>query len=170
LGEFENDEYTGDQCNKSMHIHKQSTKQAQRAVVLGGLEVHTQALPMFGSRPQAGFPAPGDDQIERVLDINDLVVRHPASTFFVRVEGDSMEGAGIFSHDVLVVDRSVTPRDGSIVVAAVYGELVVKRLRLVQGTHQLISENPNYQPIQIAENDDCFIWGAVVGSVRQFSV
>src|SRR6056297_954033 len=84
--------------------------------------------PLYSSRPAAGFPAPGDDQVERVLDINDLVVRHPATTFFVRVEGDSMEGAGIYSGDVLVVDRGVETRHGVIVVAAVNGELVVKRL------------------------------------------
>jgi len=63
-------------------------------------------IPLYSSRPSAGFPAPGDDQVERVLDINDLVVQNPSSTFFVRVEGDSMIGAGIFSGDVLVIDRS----------------------------------------------------------------
>jgi DNA polymerase V len=138
------------------------------ATVLGGVAESDSKLPLYSSRPQAGFPAPGDDQIEKVLDINDLVVKHPASTFFVRVEGDSMEGAGIFSGDVLVVDRSLTPKDGSIIVAAVYGEMVVKRLIARNGTHILASENPNYEPIQVTEHEDCFIWGVVVGSVRQF--
>ncbi|MFZ2253561.1 MAG: translesion error-prone DNA polymerase V autoproteolytic subunit [Minisyncoccia bacterium] len=138
------------------------------ATILGGVtDSHTE-IPMFSSRPQAGFPSPGDDQIEKVLDINDLVVKHPASTFFVRVEGDSMEGAGIFSNDVLVVDRSITARDGLIVVAAVYGEMVVKRLKSVGDTHILISENENYEPITVSGHEDCFIWGVVVGSVRQF--
>lgn len=136
--------------------------------VLGGVAEHDGKLPLYSSRPQAGFPAPGDDLIERVLDINDLVVKHPASTFFVRVEGDSMEGAGIFSGDVLVVDRSLTARDGSIVVAAVFGEMVVKRLKAVGNTHILASENANYEPITVTGNDDCFMWGVVVGSVRQF--
>jgi DNA polymerase V len=125
-------------------------------------------LPLFSSRPQAGFPSPGEDQIEKVLDINDLVVKNPASTFFVRVEGDSMEGAGIFSGDVLVVDRSITPRDSLIVVAAVYGEMVVKRLKAVGNIHILVSENVHYAPITVSGNDDCLIWGVVVGSVRQF--
>ena len=125
--------------------------------------------PLYSSRPQAGFPAPGDDQIEKVLDINDLVVKHPASTFFVRVEGDSMIGAGIFSGDVLVVDRSITPKDGTIVVAAVYGEMVVKRLKAMGNTHILVSENKNYEPITVSGNDDCFVWGAVVGSIRSFT-
>ncbi len=139
------------------------------AVVLGGVAGERSPLPLYTSRAQAGFPAPGDDQVEKVLDINDLVVKHPASTFFVRVEGDSMVGAGIFSDDVLVVDRSVTPKDGSIVVAAVYGELVVKRLSARGDTHMLVSENEHYEPIVIGGNEDCFIWGVVVGSVRQFA-
>ena len=143
-------------------------KTETRATVLGGVAGGNTAIPLFSSRPQAGFPSPGDDQIEKVLDINDLVVKHPASTFFVRVEGDSMEGAGIFSNDVLVVDRSITARDGLIVVAAVYGEMVVKRLKAVGDTHILISENENYKPITVSGHEDCFIWGVVVGSVRQF--
>jgi DNA polymerase V len=136
--------------------------------VLGGVDLHDVKLPLYSSRPQAGFPAPGDDYIEKVLDINDLVVKHPASTFFVRVEGDSMEGAGIFSNDVLVVDRSVNPRDSSIVVAAINGEMVVKRLKKRGNTAELVSENVLYAPIQIGDGEDCFIWGVVVGSVRQF--
>lgn len=123
---------------------------------------------MFASRPAAGFPSPGDDMVEKILDINDLIVKNPASTFFVRVEGDSMEGAGIFSGDVLAVDRTCLPKDGSIVLAAVYGELVVKRLYQKGKTHLLISENEAYQPISVTDNDDCFIWGVVVGSVRIF--
>jgi len=138
------------------------------ATILGGVSDTGSKIPMFSSRPQAGFPSPGDDQVENVLDINDLVVHHPAATFFVRVEGDSMEGAGIFSGDVLVVDKSLTAKDGSIVVAAVYGEMVVKRLKAKRETHELVSEHVGYDPITINENDDCFIWGVVVGSVRQF--
>lgn len=127
-----------------------------------------QKAPLFAAQPSAGFPLPADDLIERALDINDLVVKNPASTFFVRVAGDSMEGAGIFTGDVLVVDRSIVPEDSSIVVAAVFGELVVKRLRKKGNTHMLISENEEYEPIVVSENDDCFIWGVVVGSVRKF--
>ena len=132
-------------------------------------KVQGSKVPLFSSRPQAGFPSPGDDQIERVLDVNDLVVKHPASTFFVRVEGDSMEGAGIFSGDVLVVDRSIIPKSGSIVVAAVFGELLVKRLVTTGAVQQLVSENPQYKPIEISSHEDCFMWGVVVGSVRIFT-
>ncbi len=125
-------------------------------------------LSLYASRPAAGFPAPGDDMVEKTLDINDLVVKNPVSTFFVRVEGDSMEGAGIFSGDVLVVDRAVMPVDGKIVVAAVYGEMVVKRLKKVANQFFLYSENDAYEPIAVNESEDCLIWGVVVGSVRAF--
>lgn len=123
---------------------------------------------LFSSRPAAGFPAPGDDMVEKTLDLNDLLIDNPTATFFVRVEGDSMEGAGIFSGDVLVVDRSVIPIHGKIVVAAVYGEMVVKRLEKTTTTTELRSEHEGYEPIIITDNDDCFIWGVVVGSVRIF--
>lgn len=126
-------------------------------------------LTQYASQPAAGFPAPADDLVEKVLDINDLVVENPASTFFVRVQGDSMEGAGIFSGDVLVVDRSVEPREGKIVVAAVFGELVVKRLKRQGSGFALYSEQAGYQPIPVSENDDCYLWGVVVGSVRVFA-
>lgn len=128
--------------------------------------------------------------VERSLDINDLVVKNPTSTFFVRVEGDSMEGAGIFSGDVLVVDRSVTARSGHIVVAAINGEMVVKRLQRSEGSNPsdssrsflelesqvrgktsnfvLVSEQEGYAPIAVSEDENCTIWGVVVGSIRQF--
>jgi DNA polymerase V len=126
------------------------------------------AFPLFASQPAAGFPAPGDDQVEKILDINDLVVKNPASTFFVRVAGDSMIGAGIFDGDVLVIDRSKEASDGKIVVAAINGELVVKRLAIKDTQHMLVSENNEYSPIVVGEDEECFIWGVVVGSVRQF--
>ena len=125
-----------------------------------------QTAPLYASQPAAGFPAPGDDLVEKPLDLNDLLINNPTATFFVRVSGDSMEGARIFDGDVLVVDRSVTARDGSIVVAAVFGEMVVKRLKKYPNRAELVSENEEYQPIVIQDMDDVFIWGVVVGSAR----
>ena len=106
--------------------------------------------------------------VEKALDVNDLLVKNPASTFFVRVQGDSMEGAGIFSGDILVVDRSVEARSGKIVVAAVNGELVVKRLCTENGQLLLVSENEAYAPIVVGESEECFVWGVVTGSARIF--
>jgi DNA polymerase V len=124
--------------------------------------------PLFASRPAAGFPAPGDDLVEKPLDLNDLLINNPTATFFVRVAGDSMEGAGIFDDDVLVVDRSLEATNGRIVVAAVFGELVVKRLSKTLYKTSLVSENDAYEPILINDIDDVYIWGVVIGSVRIF--
>ncbi len=145
-----------------------NTTETSVADISKAASTNPQRAPLFASQPAAGFPAPADDLVEKSLDINDLVVENPASTFFVRVQGDSMEGVGIFSGDVLVVDRSVEAKEGKIVVAAVYGEMVVKRLKLMNNALQLISENESYEPISLQDNDECFIWGVVVGSVRQF--
>ena len=139
-----------------------------KLVMLSDVEIKSKPLVLFSSRPAAGFPAPGDDLVEKTLDINELVIKNPTATFFVRVEGDSMEGAKIYSGDVVVVDRSVTPTEGRIVVAAVYGELVIKKLQKKQGRLLLVSEQVGYEPIAVHDNDDCFIWGVVVGSVRIF--
>ena len=123
---------------------------------------------LYASQPAAGFPAPGDDQVEKPLDLNDLLVINPTATFFVRASGDSMEGARIFAGDILVVDRSLEVRSGCIVVAAVYGELVIKYLEKTTTGFALVSANEDYQPISINDNDDCYIWGVVIGSARQF--
>lgn len=127
------------------------------------------ARPLYASRPAAGFPAPGDDEVEKPLDLNDLLIDNPDATFFVRVEGDSMEGAGIFSGDILIVDRSVEPKPGRVVVAAVFGEMVVKRLAVEGTALLLVSENAAYQPIRVNEAEDCYVWGVVTGSVRTFT-
>lgn len=127
-----------------------------------------QSSPLYASQPAAGFPSPGDDLVEQSLNINDLLVDNPTATFFVRVAGDSMEGARIFDGDILVVDRSIEAQSGLIVVAAVYGELVVKRLQKTQSGLSLVSENENYKPILIDETEGCFIWGVVTGSARVF--
>ncbi len=121
---------------------------------------------LYASQPAAGFPAPGDDLVERALDLNDLLVDNPSATFFVRVAGDSMEGAKIFDGDILVVDRAVEAKSGSVVVAAVYGELVVKRLKQTQSGLALVSENEHYEPILVENTEECFIWGVVTGLAR----
>jgi DNA polymerase V len=134
-------------------------------VATGKSDEHT----LYGNQPAAGFPAPGDDVVEEPLDLNDLLIENPTATFFVRVSGDSMEGARIFDGDILVVDRSIQPDSGMIVVAAVYGELVVKRLKKTQSGLRLVSENELYEPIEISDNEGCFVWGVVTGLARVLS-
>jgi DNA polymerase V len=109
----------------------------------------------------AGFPSPADDYIEGRLDLNELMIRHPAATFFVRVAGDSMIGAGIHHDDILVVDRSLDPAHDKVVIAVVNGDLTVKRLFKQNGVVRLLAENPDYPPMELNEETACEIWGVV---------
>lgn len=119
------------------------------------------ALPLFLARIQAGFPSPAEDYIEKRLDVNELVVKHPTATFFVRVEGESMQDANIHSGDILVVDRSLEPTHGKIVVAVVDGEFTVKRLSVTPKGVFLMPENPQYPAIRINSDMEFQIWGVV---------
>lgn len=125
-----------------------------------------QSLPLYGTRVAAGFPSPADDYIESKLDLNHYLVKHPAATFFVRVEGDSMIGAGIHPDDILVVDRSVKPTDGKIVIAVVNGELTVKRLRIMPNFVVLQPENDRFSPLRVTEEMNFSIWGVVTSVIH----
>lgn len=124
--------------------------------------------PLYSSRIAAGFPSPADDHIDDAIDLNEQLVQHPAATFFVRVQGHSMTGVGIHHGDLLVIDRSLEPKSGSIVVAVVNGELTVKRLEIVGERVRLMPENPAFQPLEIREGMELVIWGVVAHSVRSF--
>lgn len=119
------------------------------------------SLPLYGSSVQAGFPSPADDYIDAHLDLNTHLIKHPAATFFVTASGDSMIGAGIASGDMLVVDRSLEATHGKIVIAALNGELTVKRLSRHGGKVQLVPENNRYKPIDITGDEELVIWGVV---------
>lgn len=118
-------------------------------------------IPFFLESVSAGFPSPADDYMEGKLDLNDLLVKNPAATFFVRVTGDSMTGAGIHSGDILVVDRSVDPKEGSIIIAVINGELMVKRIRYDKHNLWLYPENQNYKPFKVTDGMDFDVWGVV---------
>jgi len=119
-------------------------------------------IPLFIERVPAGFPSPADDYIESNLDLNTYLIQHPAATFFVRVVGDSMIGAGIHSGDILIVDRSLEPTDKKVVIAIVNGELMVKRLRKLKGQLLLVPENDAYQPVPVEDGAEFEIWGVVI--------
>ena len=129
--------------------------------ILRANQVVTHLIPLFLESVSAGFPSPADDYIEMRLDLNDYLIKNPAATFFVRVTGDSMKNAGIFSGDILVVDRSLDPKDGSVVIAVIDGELTVKRLSRESNRIFLLPENNNYQPIEISEEMGFEVWGVV---------
>lgn len=122
-------------------------------------------LPLILARVPAGFPSPAEDYLEESLDIGRYLVKRPKTTFFMRVEGDSMIGAGINDGDLIVIDRAEVARDGSIVVARVNDEFCVKRLRLIKGKVRLYPENPEFQPIEISEGDDAEVWGVVMHAI-----
>jgi len=129
-----------------------------------------QAFPLGLTPVSAGFPSPAEDYADRSLDINDYLVRNPVSTFFFPVSGDSMEGAEIFNGDILVVDRSIRPVHGHIVVAFLNGERLVKRLHQRGGRVALVAENPAYPTIALNEALELVIWGVVVGKFKRFGV
>ena len=126
-------------------------------------------LAVFLSRVPAGFPSPADDYVEQRLDLNEHLVQREASTFFVRVAGRSMEGAGIHDGDLLVVDRAVEPTDGAVVVAALDGELTVKRYRTRERGAALVPENEAHAPIPIEPGQDLVVWGVVRHVIHEVS-
>jgi DNA polymerase V len=114
----------------------------------------------------AGFPSPAADYEEDKLDLNRYLIKNPAATFFIRVTGYSMMGAGIYSGDLLIVDRSLEPRDKSVVIAIIDGELTVKRIRIRKKKITLEPENTNYSVRQITEDTDFQVWGVVTNVVH----
>ncbi len=125
-------------------------------------------LLLMSSEVRAGFPSPADDYAEAALDLNELMIQHKEATFFCRVKGRSMEGAGIFEGDLLVIDRAIRPRSGCIVVAAVDGELTVKRFLQRNGQVLLEAASPKFATITLNEGQELQVWGVVTGSVRRF--
>lgn len=121
----------------------------------------TLPLPLLLERVAAGFPSPADDYLDRQLDLNELLIEHPAATYYVRAAGDSMTGAGIFPGDILVVDRALTPRSGDIVVAVLDGGMTVKRLDTDGRSCRLCPENSAYPVLEVGEGEQFEVWGVV---------
>jgi DNA polymerase V len=123
-------------------------------------------LPLALCHVEAGFPSPADDYMERLLDLNEHVIKHPSATYFVKVSGDSMTGAGIFHGDLLIIDRSLEPVHGKIVIAEVDGQLTVKRLSKLKDSLSLHSENADYPPIKLQEGNEVVVWGVVTHALH----
>ncbi|PKN75562.1 MAG: peptidase S24 [Candidatus Cloacimonetes bacterium HGW-Cloacimonetes-2] len=119
------------------------------------------ARPLIGTSVPAGFPSPATDYIEGSLDLNEYLIQHKASTFFVRAAGYSMINAGIGPDDILIVDRALEAVHKRIVIAIVNGEFTVKRLRIENGEYWLAPENDDYEPLKIEEDSAFTIWGVV---------
>lgn len=123
-------------------------------------------VPLYSSTIRAGFPSPADDYIETMLDLNEHLIKHPAATFFVRASGESMVNAGIHSGDILIVDRSIEATHGKVIIAALNGELTVKRLSRQNGQVKLVAENPDFPDIDITEEYNVVIWGVVTNVIH----
>ncbi len=122
--------------------------------------------PLLLSRVPAGFPSPAEDYVEGALDLNEHLIAHREATFFMRVQGHSMIGAGIQDGDLLVVDRALEAGHGDIVVAVVDGELTVKRLWQRGARVRLLAENPAYAPIDLKDGQELAVWGVVTNIIR----
>ncbi|NQU75523.1 MAG: translesion error-prone DNA polymerase V autoproteolytic subunit [Planctomycetes bacterium] len=129
--------------------------------ILGRFEPvpHRQMGTLCQADVAAGFPSPADDYVEGHLDLNEHLIEHPAATFFVRVSGDSMTGAGIHHGDLMIVDRAVEPSYGNVVVAIIDGQLTVKRITQLHGHPWLAPANEAYPPIEIGPETDFRVWG-----------
>lgn len=123
-------------------------------------------LPFYQSCISAGFPSPAEDALAERLDLNELLIKHPSATFFLRVSGHSMIKAGIHHNDILIVDRSIEPSHGKIVIASLDGELTVKRLQIFGKRVCLVAENELYRPIEITKEMDFRIWGVVTNVIH----
>ena len=125
-------------------------------------------LSIMSSRIQAGFPSPAEDYIEGKLDLNEHLIHRPAATFILRVTGKSMTGAGIFPDDLLIVDRSLGPQSGDVVVAVLDNEFTVKRLIEGEDGWCLKAEDKGFPTIHITEEMDLIVWGVVSSAIHQF--
>ena len=123
-------------------------------------------IPFFSSKVEAGYPSASEDHIEDMLDMNSLLIKNPETTFCARVTGLSMIDTGIYEGDTLVVDSSLRPEEGKIIIAALNGMLTVKRLGYIDGRPYLLPENADFDPIPIVENSEVHIWGVVTNVLR----
>lgn len=113
-----------------------------------------------------GFTAAADDYMERGIDLNEQLVRNKPATFFMRVSGSSMINAGIYDGDIVIVDRSLKPQNGKIVIAVIDGEMLIRRYERTLNSLRLIPETPKLSPIEVCEFSDCKIWGVVIYIIR----
>ncbi|QHF43080.1 peptidase S24 [Pseudomonas sp. S35] len=136
------------------------------ATLLGPISTGGHSLPMYSSQVSAGFPSPAADHLEKLISLDELFEIRAPHVYLAKISGDSMQGAGIFNGDLVIVDRSKTARHGDIVIAALNTESVCKRLHMRDGQVVLMAENPRFPPRHVMEGDELVIWGVVSYSVR----
>ena len=127
-----------------------------------------QDIPLISSNIQAGFPSPALDFVDLSIDLNRYVVKHPSSTFYGRVQGDSMRDAGIGDGDLLVIDKGIEPSDGKIAICFIDGEFTLKRIKIEKDICWLVPANENYKPIKVSPENNFLIWGIVTFTIKAF--
>ena len=121
---------------------------------------------MTGNTICAGFPSPAQDYVEGGIDLNRELVKNPAATFFGRVKGDSMTGAGLDDGDLIVIDKSLQASEGDIAVCFVDGEFTLKRIHIEKDVMWLVPENPKYKKIKVTPDQNFMVWGVVTYSIK----
>ncbi len=124
------------------------------------------SLPLANQGISAGFPSPADDFLDLSIDLNKELIKHPYATFYGRVSGDSMVGAGLDDGDLLIIDKSLEPQDGKIAVCFIDGEFTVKRIKVDKDSLWLMPENKKYKPIKVTEDNEFIIWGVVTSVIK----
>ncbi|MBP5518309.1 MAG: translesion error-prone DNA polymerase V autoproteolytic subunit [Bacteroidales bacterium] len=123
-------------------------------------------LPVADGGIRAGFPSPAQDYLEGGIDLNRELVKNPETTFFGRVSGDSMSGAGIEDGDLIVIDKSISASEGDIAVCFVDGEFTLKRIHIEKDVVWLVPENPKYRKIKVTPDQNFMVWGVVTYSIK----
>lgn len=144
-----------------------ANSQATKLSLLSRKDAESLSLPILPFGISAGFPSPALDFMESTIDLNRYLIKHPASTFYGRAHGESMKDAGINTGDILVIDKSIEPRNGIIAVCYLDGEFTLKRIKLEQTGLYLVPENDAYPPIRISAQNELTIWGIVTFVVKK---
>lgn len=125
-------------------------------------------IPIVDGGISAGFPSPAQDFLDLSIDLNKELIKNPSSTFYARVNGQSMEDMGIDSGDLVIIDKSLTPKNGKIAVCFLDGEFTMKKIKIEKNCCWLIPANKNFKPIKVTEDNDFVIWGIVLHVIKSF--
>ena len=141
--------------------------QTNKTITIYGADLSTPIeLPFVANGISAGFPSPADDFLDLNIDLNKYLIKNPSTMFFGRVRGDSMVDAGIHDGDLLIIDKSLEPKEGKIAVCFIDGEFTVKRIKIDKDCVWLVAENQNYKPIKVTKDNDLIIWGIVTNVIK----
>jgi len=146
---------------KPLKIHKSSTLD-----IYSALSETELSLPVFNSGISAGFPSPAMDFENNSIDLNQHIIKHPSSTFYGKVKGDSMKDEGIFDGDLMVIDKSLEPTDGKIAICFIDGDFTVKKIKIEQDACWLMPANNKYKPIKVTADNEFLIWGIVTHVIK----